>query len=89
MEERKKEELDLDELMRRYKSPADSANSILKNVQNNLRKDFEKIPLSSQFFRVDAAIDLLKTGEPTEKIMLKGNWVIDSRDMNYLRNWEI
>jgi site-specific recombinase XerD len=64
-----------------------SINSILKNLQNNLSDEFHEKPLSGHSFRVGAALDLLEKGESIEKIMLKGDWKIDSTAIKYLRGW--
>ena len=34
-----------------------------------------------------ATLDLLKPGEPLERVMIRGGWQTDSTDMKYLRNW--
>lgn len=66
-----------------------SINTILKNLQNKLKEEFNEKPLSGHSFRVGAALDLLEAGEGLEKIMLKGDWKIDSTAMKYLRSWQI
>jgi len=48
--------------------------------------DYEVHPLIRQSFRVRAALDLLKQGEPLERIMLRVGWQTDSTAMAYLRN---
>ena len=64
-----------------------SISIILKTLQEGLKSESNQQPLSGHSFRVDAALDLLKQGEPLEKIMLRGGWQSDSTAMKYLRNW--
>jgi len=64
-----------------------SISTILKTLQEGLKSGPNKQPLSGHSFRVGAALDLLKQGEPLERIMLKGGWQTDSTAMKYLRNW--
>ena len=64
-----------------------SISTILKRIQGGLKTSSNKKPLSGHSFRVGAALDLLKQGEPLEKIMLRGGWQTDSTAMKYLRNW--
>ena len=51
---------------------------ILKALQQDLKKDHYEQPLSGHLFKVGAALDILKQGEPIERIMLSGNWQTDS-----------
>ena len=46
--------------------------TILKTLQDGVKSNSNKQPLSGHSFRVGAALDLLKEGEPLEKIMLRG-----------------
>jgi len=64
-----------------------SVSTILKALQKGLKIDSDEQPLSGHSFRVGAALDLLKQGEPLERIMLRGGWQTDSTAMSYLRNW--
>jgi integrase len=64
-----------------------SIRTILKELQKDLKMDFDEQLLSGHSFRVGAALDLLEQGEPLEKIMLRGGWQTDSTAMSYLRNW--
>jgi len=51
--------------------------------------DANEKSLSDHSFRVRAALDLLKQGEPIERIMLRGGWQTVSTAMKYLRDWFI
>ena len=42
---------------------------------------------SGHSFRVGAAIDLVQSGESSEKIILRGGWRSSDSVMNYLRSW--
>jgi integrase len=64
-----------------------SISTILKTIQEGLKTGSNQKPLSGHSFRVGAALDLLKQGEPLEIIMLRGGWQTDSTAMKYLRNW--
>jgi integrase len=66
-----------------------SISTILKTLQEGLKFESNKQPLSGHSFRVGAALDLLEQGEPLEKIMLRGGWQTDSTAIKYLRNWQI
>lgn len=65
-----------------------SVSTILKNLQINMGDRVNEEALSGHSFRVGAALDLLEAGEGLEKIMLKGDWKIDSTAIKYLRNWQ-
>ena len=43
--------------------------------------------LSGHSFRVGAALDLLDTNTPLEKIMLRGRWKSEASAMRYLQSW--
>ena len=64
-----------------------SVSSILKKLQKSLKGASCKQQLSGHSFRVGAALDLLDSGEPMEKIMLKGGWQTNSTVFKYLRQW--
>ena len=66
-----------------------SISTILKTLQDGVKTSSNEQPLSGHSFRVGAALDLLKEGEPLEKIMLRGGWQTESTAMKYLRNWMI
>ena len=66
-----------------------SISTILKSLQDSVKTSPNEPPLSGHSFRVGAALDLLKEGEPLEKIMLRGGWQTESTAMKYLRNWMI
>ena len=63
-----------------------SISSILKALQKDLKAPSDEQPLSGHSFRVGAVLDLLAQGEPLEKIMLRGEWLMDSTAVKYLRN---
>lgn len=65
-----------------------SVSSILKKIHKNMSDDFNEKPLSGHSFRVGAALDMLEAGYGLERIMLKGDWKIDSTAMKYLRSWQ-
>ena len=50
-------------------------------------KQLSDFRLSGHSFRVGTAIDLLTSGTPMEKIMLKGGWKTESTALRYLREW--
>jgi len=64
-----------------------SISTLLKALQKDLKMDTDGQPPSGHSFRVGAALDLLKQGEPLERIMLRGGWQTDSTAMKYLQNW--
>jgi site-specific recombinase XerD len=66
-----------------------SISTILKSLQDGVKTSSNEQALSGHSFRVGAALDLLKEGEPLEKIMLRGGWQTESTAMKYLRNWMI
>ena len=92
----KKEKIDIEQLISRYKPKTNqltpvtiiiSTNNEPKTLQEGLKTESNQQPLSGHSFRVGAALDLLEQGEPLEKIMLRGGWQTDSTAMRYLRNW--
>jgi hypothetical protein len=66
-----------------------SINCILKKLQTTAipEKQLSDFRLSGHSFRAGTAIDLLTTGTPLEKIMLKGGWKTESTALRYLREW--
>ena len=66
-----------------------SISTILKALQIELEDGAKVKLLSGPSFRVGAALDLLKQGEPLERIMLRGGWQTDSSAIKYLRNWHL
>lgn len=66
-----------------------SINCILQKLQTTAlpERKFAEFRLSGHSFRVGSAIDLLTSGIPLEKIMLKGGWKTESTALRYLREW--
>ena len=62
-----------------------SINPILCDIQYQAR--IKGKSFSSHSFRVGGALDLLESGTPIEKIMLKGGWKATSTVILYLRAW--
>jgi len=62
-----------------------SINPILSDIQHDAR--IKGKPFTSHSFRVGGALDLLESGVPIDKIMLKGGWKSTSTVILYLRAW--
>ena len=60
---------------------------ILNTIKNRIAHPDSLREFSGHSFRVGAALDLLKSGVPIEKMMLRGGWRSKDTAMLYLRNY--
>jgi site-specific recombinase XerD len=65
-----------------------SINLIIKDIQH-ISRIKTNIPFSGHSFRVGGALDLLMTGMPLTKIMLRGGWTSESSVIRYLQEWDL